>query len=160
MPKPQPVSDAPAIEPSNKPSCVTNWEAFNLAQVIPTTITCQDYQEYHAVDQSCHSRLKLDADAVIRHMDPDHSPGAGFQFILRRSDSKTWPGWDKLKDAGVEIHHIQCTVCHKDIALNPRTILKHMQSHSGRFRKSEDLKSFDMVLRTSPPEPGDEDGGF
>ena len=156
MSKPQPAlaESTAAIEPT-QPKTVTNWTAFIKANVSPTTIYCQDYKPAQRVDTSCHSRIQLKAPAIIRHMAPEHDTGGGFQFVLKH-DSKEWPGWSELADAGVEIHDIRCENCDHTIPLNPRNILQHLKPHSGKTRGVRDIKTLNLTLRFSVPDSDDD----
>lgn len=146
----------PAIEGKSKQATVTNWGVFDQSQLVPTEIVCQDYRPVHVSDNSCHTRLKLEAENVLRHMSPEHISGGGFRFTLRRSDGKTWQGWKDLQDAGVEIHDFRCEVCDEQIPINGRRILKHLQPHAGKIRKIRPGGEFNLTLRVGEaPEPGD-----
>lgn len=159
MPKAQPVAVAAAIENDNPktesletPSTMTKWEVFDQAMIVPTQIMCQDYWPTHRTDGSCHTKLRLEADSILRHMNPQHESGGGFQLIFRQTDGKQWPGWQALKAAGAEIHDFRCDICDAEIQLTPRAILRHMRPHNGKSRKITDTKTFNLTVRFGPPD--------
>ena len=134
----------------------TKWEAFDEAQLAPSTIVCDGYLPIHPYNGGCHSRVLLTADAVISHMAPDHGSGGGFKFLLKKYERKI-SFWSNLKARGVELHDLRCDVCDKDLPLVPRRILKHMEAHSGRTAKAKPGGTFWMTLRFDEPEGFDVD---
>jgi len=162
MPKFQPAAAAieepqlpttdDAIVSETTPKTITNWKVFNQAMVVPTQIVCQDYWPAQTADTSCHTKLRLLAPNIARHMDPAHESGGGFQFVLRQTDGKPWSGWTDLEALGAEIHDFRCDICNAEIQLTPRAILRHMRPHNGKTRKIVDTKTFNMTLRFSPPD--------
>jgi hypothetical protein len=136
--------------------CLTKWEAFEEAGLVPAQIRCQDYHPAQQVDQSCHSNCLLEAQSVVGHMNPDHSPGGGFMFVLRRGE-KNAKIWKDLKAAGVEMHDFRCEVCDKEVPLVARRILKHLEAHSGKSRSPKVGGMFLATLKFDPPMEGDDE---
>ncbi len=145
------------VEPVEQPKCLTKWEAFEEAGLVPTEVWCWDYFPASRVDMSCHSRLMLNGEAVVRHMSPEHGTGGGFKMKLKRTERKSGTFWADLKKSGVELHDFRCDVCDKDIPLTPRRILKHMEAHSGRTHNTVQGGTFLFSLRFDPALEGNEE---
>lgn len=131
-----------------KRKTVTNWRVFEEGGLVPVRIRCEGYMGSHPSDLSCHSNLLLTGEAVLSHMQPDHS-GGWFKFKFRISDGKVSPVWRALEDAGVEISDLYCSHCRTQVAMTPRNIIKHLQPHAGATRINPDPQSLCMSLTTN-----------
>ncbi len=127
---------------------LTDWSVFEKGGLVPVRIRCEGYMGSHPSDLSCHSNLLLTGEAVLNHMQPDHS-GGWFKFKFRISDGKVSPIWGKLADAGVEISDLYCSHCRTQVAMTPRNIIKHLQPHAGATRINPDPQSLCFSLTTN-----------
>lgn len=135
----------------------TNWAVFDKAQLVPTEITCLAYREFHPHDGACHTRLPIDGDVVLNHV--QGQCGGGFQFRLKESP-RPWSGWKKFAEAGLELLDFRCEVCNDRLPLNVARIREpHMKPHSGKFRRVfPDFHSvFNLTLGYRQPVPTDEE---
>jgi hypothetical protein len=115
--------------------CLTNWAIFDKAGLVPSEIVCQGYFPVHRSDIACHSRLPLQAGNIESHVLAEH--GGGFRFTLRKSDGKGWSGWKEFAEKKLELHDFRCDICDKEMPMNVRAILKHMEPHSGKSRRPQ-----------------------
>jgi hypothetical protein len=146
---------APAT-PESKKKSFTNWSVFDKAARTPTEIVCEIYNGQNdrplipaSPDAFCHSRLKLDGNQILDHINAGH-PGL-FQFTTRQAD-KPWPGWKILADSGLEIHDLRCAVCNRPVPVNVRHILEHCRPHRGAFRHSAaDAGKFNFYFKFESP---------
>lgn len=145
----------PVVNEKNDTKCLTNWEAFEQAQLAPAEIACWSYGPVHRVDISCKAKLPFDVGTIVRHMDPDHSTG-GFYAILKETGKKT-SFWKDLKAAGVECQDFRCDVCEKEVPLVARRIVRHMSAHLGKNRRIEQGGKFNLTLSFEPPMEGDDE---
>lgn len=147
------VAESPATEALPLPvATASKWDAFTKACVAPVDIVCQAYPPVHRSDGSCHTRLRHTAEALLRHIEPDHGSGGGLLFRLRPAD-KPWGGWAKFGAAALEIADFRCEVCDEIVPIHPSHIQKHMKSHSGKTRRVRAGGEFNFTLTTFRVEP-------
>lgn len=152
--------DPSGSESSGPTISSANWKAFEQAKMIPVEIICSGYDPIHPYDASCHSRLRLNAAAILGHIKGQHGNklGTGFSFRLRANDgTKIWGGWKALADAGVEVSDFRCEICDQQIKFAPQNILKHMGTHNGKTRRPKPGGLFNTTLTFATPEVRDED---
>lgn len=113
---------------------VTNWAVFDKAGLVPVRIKCDGYLGGHPSDLSCHSNILTTSESVQHHMKPEHG-GGWFHFRLRSTDAKGKATiWRDLSQAGVEISHLYCPHCRREVEMTPREILFHLNPHPGANR--------------------------
>ncbi len=122
---------AVAAVPAKK--TLTNWKVFEDANFHAIQVKCDGYASSHPADLSCHSNVLPTTEAILRHMDPNHS-GGWFKVKFRISDGKKSTLWAGLEEAGVELQHFYCPHCRVDVKVSPRDIVKHLQPHQGANR--------------------------
>jgi hypothetical protein len=144
-----------ATTESSTSTTYTKWDAFDRAHLVPVTITCDGYHPVHYVNNGCHSKTVLSAEAIINHMRADH--GNGFQIQLRVTDGKGWPGWKALKDAGIEIVDLRCDVCDKTLPLHPQHLLGCMRAHAGKTKRARQGGLYNLTLSFNKPIAAEED---
>jgi hypothetical protein len=134
-----------------KRKTITNWRVFEQGGLVPVRFRCEGYLGSHPNDMSCHTNLGISAENVLRHMNPDHG-GGWFRVQFRLSDGKVSPIWRELEEAGVEIQEFYCPHCRQLVAMNPRTIIKHIQPHQGATRINPTPQCLCMTLSTQKPD--------
>lgn len=128
----------------------TKWHALEEARLIPTEIVCDGYRPWHAFNNGCHSRLRLDVDQMIAHTEGQH--GGGFMLKVRKGD-KPWPGWKQLAEKGIEAADFRCEVCDAVIPFHPMHITKHMRAHTGKHRRVLPGGRYNLTLSVGAPIP-------
>ena len=136
----------PAAVADTSRESVTNWNLFEKLRLFPTRLECRGYKPLHPYDSSCHSKLRLRADSVLRHTEAQH--GGGFRIGLKYipEGAKPWSGWGDLRMLGMEIRHIRCAGCLKDIQMTPQDIQFHMSRHIDANKRSWDAKTFEFTV--------------
>ncbi len=129
-------------------SADTKWGAFEKAGLEPVEISCQAYLPVHPADLSCHTRLVLNAQAIINHVDADHL--GGFAVTLRKT-GRSWPGWLDLKTAGIESYDFRCDVCDAIVPMQTQHLLIHMKPHPGKSRRIGKGGKFWMTVGHDKP---------
>jgi hypothetical protein len=132
----------------------TNWRALMEAKVRPVMITCQGYQPTNPHDISCHTKLKLSADAIVQHIKADH--GGSFRMLFKECDTP-WDGWLKFIDAGLESVDFRCERCDMKIPFHVNKILFHMKDHNGKLRRLLPGKLYNIHLSIGRPELSDDE---
>jgi hypothetical protein len=145
----------PTLE-KEESKCLTNWDAFAEAGLVPVSIRCQDYFPAQRSDASCHTTFAISVENVLRHMSEEHGSGGGFELTVRRTEGKKSPFWAEMAKAGIEIHDFRCD-CDKEVPLVPRRMLNHCKSHVGRTHNTIPGGVFHVTLRLDPPMEGDGD---
>lgn len=152
MPKTE--TAAPAAATNNPPASSTNWGAFSKAQLVPSSVTCLSYRPIHRVDNTCHSKILLSAEAVKRHIEMGHS--GAFQMLLRHTDKST-DFWQGLSDTGLESIDLRCEICDAVIPFHPNHISKHMKPHNGKSKRVIPGGLFNVTISTGQVAPSEED---
>ena len=142
-------SDIPKASPPRR--TITNWMSFVKAQVAPRKVRLWAYPEFHGRKEDTHARIVPTADTIIAKVADRASRGenTGFQIQLGQA-RQGWPGWAKIQDAGIEIQHIICEVCGKEVPIHPTHILRHLKPHkhraTGRISLRDVTGNFRMTL--------------
>jgi len=138
-----------------EPTASGKWGVFEKAKLLPTEILCQAYKPYHAHDESCHTRVLLAGDQIVRHVQAEH--GGGFKIKFKRTEGKAWPGWKALAESGLEIHDFRCEVCDNVVPLTVQNILNHLKPHKGKFRNAGALAgTLNFTFRFEAPVEAEE----
>jgi hypothetical protein len=145
-------------EPLPAKKTYTNWDAFNKARIVPTTIIC-DVIHAHPADEACKSRLPLTAAQLIRHT-TEQGHGGGFQIKVKQVDSgaRPWAGWKDLETAGYEVTSLKCEVCDQRVQVSARDINNHLRPHRGKFRGAYQnyRDTFFLQIQATPVQDDDE----
>lgn len=134
------------VQPATpKRKTLTNWRVLEEGNFIPIQIKCDGYLGNHPAELSCHSNFPPSGEAVLRHMNPDHS-GGWFKVRFRISDGKQSPVWRELEEAGVELQDFHCPHCRQSVPMSPRQIIAHLQPHAGATRINTNPQTLCMTL--------------
>ena len=125
---------------------VTNWSFFDKMRLFPKRLECRGYKPNHPYDSSCHSKLRLRADSLLRHTEAEHGGGFRMTLQVQPEGAKLWSGWEDLGMLGVELKHFRCAACHHDVQLTPQDLQFHMARHINANKRSADDKQFEMTL--------------
>lgn len=141
-------------EEESGPRTDTKWENFNRAGLVPLEVWCQAYKPIHPMDPSCHTRMNMDAEQWVKHLDAGH--GGGFLLEVGKSEKK-WGGWKKLVELGVECVDFRCDVCDKVLPIHTQFILNHMRNHNGKSRRIQRGGKFWLTIGRGRPMPTEEE---
>lgn len=132
------------------PKTYTNWKAFELAKIVPVTVSCEGYKPVHGADMSCHTKLPFKAEVLKKHYEGEH--GGGFRFHTKVTDGKPSTFWQELMDAGLEAHDFRCENCDKQLRFHPSAIIPHLKAHGGKTRRVYPGGVFNVTLSLAKPE--------
>ena len=150
-----PTKENAAPVKADERQTLTNWRAFEVANLIPLQITCQGYKPAHRVDLSCHSNLHFSAKQMLSHLNSDH--GGGFQIFLRKGD-RPWKGWREFEDLKIESADFRCELCEKVLPFHPNHLLTHLKPHAGKVKKIKPGGVYNLTIAINivPLEPEEE----
>ncbi len=120
----------------------SRWNAFTKAHVKIQKAVSRDYKPVHRRDHGHHSRIV--PDNIIHHID---SGGGGFQITLEAAD-KSWPGFAKFAEAGIDINDFRCEWCNAELVVDASRIREHMKPHVGqrKMMKTGNTGIFNITL--------------
>jgi hypothetical protein len=130
---------------------ITNWRVLEEAGLIPVFITHEGYLGSHPSDLVCHSKLRIDLENILRHMEKDHGIPT-FKIKFRVSDGKKSGIWRALEEAGVECAQFYCPHCRTEVPFSPRQILRHLNPHPGAIKVNLEPQVLCMTLSTQHPD--------
>jgi hypothetical protein len=134
---------------------ITNWGVFDKAGLVAQRVTCNGYLSSHPSDMTCHSNLLSTSESIQHHMLPEHG-GGWFFFKLRHTDAKGKSTlWRDLEAGGVEIQHLYCPHCRKEVSMTPRDLNYHLGPHPGATRQNVNPSTLCMTLGYNHPETED-----
>lgn len=139
----------PVEEVLPRPKLITNWKAFDQANLGVKFVQCDGYAPIHPYNQGCHTKLRPTADAMSSHIDGEHQGG----FVVQLTqDSAPSPLWKELADAGYEIRDFRCDHCNGEVRLHPKKLAEHgWKQHPGKFSKTRPDGHFLITLTKETP---------
>jgi hypothetical protein len=138
-------------EPESKQK--TEWDTFvDNSGLGVSRIICETLPG-HPGDEACKTKLPLKAENIIEHLKLGH--GGGFRLTLR-DGGETWPGWAKLRDAGIYLHFILDEVTNHEVDPDIRKIRNLLKPHTGKFRGAYQAFKNQFLFSLNTYRPGEE----
>lgn len=128
----------------------TEWDTFDKAKYGVRGIVCQCLPG-HPSDEACKTALVPSAQSVLNHLRAGH--GGGFEFIIRGSMPKPWPGWKDLAAAGAEIAWIRDEVTDRQVDVSKRALEDVLKPHTGKFRGAWQAFHNRLLFKIYLPDP-------
>jgi hypothetical protein len=132
-----------------RPKLITNWKAFEQANLGVRVVQCDGYVPIHPHNQGCHTKLIPTAKAMSSHIDGEHAGG----FVLELTqDSAPNPLWNELREDGIEVRDLRCGHCGAEVRLHPVKLKEHgWKAHPGMFSKTKPDGKFYITLTRETP---------